>query len=112
MVLNLLIPIRSKFPNLYQFVKQMHSMNIKVICWTTPLINVDSPNYNTAYMKGYFVNDGRSIEWWKGRGSFIDYTNPDAVQWWHSQMNNVLVLNQTDPKEGIDGWVCFWVLRD
>lgn len=73
MVLNLLIPIRSKFPNLYQFVKQMHSMNIKVICWTTPLINVDSPNYNTAYTKGYFVNDGRSIEWWKGRGSFIDY---------------------------------------
>ncbi|KAF0977341.1 hypothetical protein FDP41_003333 [Naegleria fowleri] len=33
-------------------------------------------------------------------------TNPDAVQWWHSQMNNVLVLNQTDPKEGIDGWKC------
>lgn len=45
------------------------------------------------------------MKWWHGRGSFIDYSNPDAVNWWHKQLDNVLILNQTDPKEGIDGWV-------
>ena len=44
---------------------------------------------------------------WHGEGGLLDYTNPEAVQWWHSQMDNVLSL-------GIDGWkvdgtgACVW----
>lgn len=84
----------------------MHANNIKVMCWATNLVNIDSPNYKDGYNKGYYLNGGETVEWWLGHGSFIDYTNPDAVNWWHNQMNNVLVLNQTD-KEGIDGWVSY-----
>ena len=79
-------------------------MNVKVFCWATPLVNTDSPNYKDGYNRGYYLNGGREIEWWKGRGSFIDYSNPDAVNWWHNQLDNVLILNKTDG-EGIDGWV-------
>jgi hypothetical protein len=28
-----------------------------------------------------------------------DYTNPDAMKWWHSQMDAIIAL-------GIDGWKC------
>ncbi|KAG2392367.1 hypothetical protein C9374_012619 [Naegleria lovaniensis] len=96
---------KTKFPNFYQFVKQLHSMNVKVICWTTSVVDTDSPNYNEGKQKGYYLNDGETVKWWHGRGSFIDYSNPDAVNWWHKQLDNVLILNQTD-KEGIDGWKC------
>lgn len=43
---------RTKFPNFYQFVKQLHSMNVKVICWATSVVDTDSPNYNDGKQKG------------------------------------------------------------
>ncbi len=39
------------------------------------------------------------IDWWKGDGSLIDFFNPNAVRWWHRQMDNAIEL-------GIDGWKC------
>ena len=27
---------------------------------------------------------------WHGSGGLLDYTNPEAVQWWHQQMDLVL----------------------
>lgn len=29
------------------------------------------------------------ISWWHGKGGLIDYTNEDALEWWHKQMDNV-----------------------
>ena len=68
------------------------------------------------------------LKWWHGKGGLLDYTcvecvecvecaacrglmspwfavlgctpsNPEAVEWWHSQLDNVLDI-------GIDGWKC------
>eukprot|EP00117_Sycon_ciliatum_P034030 scpid86544/ scgid4791/ len=39
------------------------------------------------------------MSWWHGRGSLLDYSNPDAVKWWHEQMDKAL-------STGIDGWKC------
>jgi alpha-glucosidase (family GH31 glycosyl hydrolase) len=62
------------------------------------MINVDSSNYNEAKQKNFFLNNGTTIKWWQGVGSFLDYTHPQALEWWHKQMvDNVLSL-------GIDGW--------
>ena len=47
--------------------------------------------------RGYFVNDGKPVKWWKGSGGMIDFTNPPAVEWWHRLMDRELSL-------GIDGW--------
>lgn len=34
------------------------------------------------------------LSWWHGRGSLLDYTNPDALQWWHQQMDKVWNENE------------------
>ena len=30
------------------------------------------------------------FSWWHGKGGLLDYTNPDAVDWWHHQMDKVI----------------------
>ncbi len=37
------------------------------------------------------------MNWWHGRGAFLDYGNPEAVAWWEAQMSGVLGC-------GVDGW--------
>ena len=29
------------------------------------------------------------FSWWHGKGGLLDYTNPNAVDWWHHQMDKV-----------------------
>eukprot|EP01130_Rhizamoeba_saxonica_P018183 TRINITY_DN9020_c0_g1_i2.p1 TRINITY_DN9020_c0_g1~~TRINITY_DN9020_c0_g1_i2.p1 ORF type:complete len:341 (-),score=62.34 TRINITY_DN9020_c0_g1_i2:828-1850(-) len=88
-----------KFPTAKQLIADMHKMDIRVILWTTSMINNDSPNYIEGKNKSYYLNDGKQIHWWHGHGSFIDYSNKDALDWWHKQMDKVIDM-------GIDGWKC------
>jgi len=72
---------------------------VRVTFWITANVNLDSPNYQYGLDHGYYLSDGRTVDWWKGEGSFIDFTNPDALQWWHSLMDIMLDME-------IDGWKC------
>ncbi|HPM76513.1 MAG TPA: glycoside hydrolase family 31 protein [bacterium] len=87
----------SLFADPQGMIDYFHSLDVRVFMWITPNVNVDSPNYQEGFDNGYYINDGRTLEWWKGEGSFIDYNNPDAMTWWHGLMDNVLDME-------IDGW--------
>lgn len=70
--------------------------------WLTPFVNsrniIDmkgiekgaSSNFKEAAERGYLVKlkNGKPMimEWWKGEGGLVDFTNPKAVEWWHSQI--------------------------
>ncbi|MFT4624662.1 MAG: alpha-glucosidase (family GH31 glycosyl hydrolase) [Myxococcota bacterium] len=86
-------------------IDHLHSLGVRVVVWTVPGINVDTPGlYDEAADKGYFMTQGPDsgpavVDWWKGDGSLIDYGNPEAVEWWHGLVDRTLDL-------GIDGWKC------
>jgi len=88
-----------KYPDPQAMIDEIHDLGARVMLWTTPNMNVDSPLYQEGYDNGYYVSDGRTYEWWKGEGSLIDYWNPDARDWWHGLLDPILDL-------GIDGWKC------
>ncbi len=96
-----------RYPKPKQMIDDLHARGLKIVLWMTCMINPnefkkDCPGsatdfYAEAKQKGYLCNDGRLRKWWKGRGAFIDYTNPEALAWWHGLMDRVLL-------PGVDGW--------
>ncbi len=96
-----------RYPNPRQMIDSLHARDVRLVLWMTNFINTpeslaDAPGdeedlYTIGKSKGYFVNDGAPIKWWKGSGAMIDYTNPAAVEWWHRIMDRTLSL-------GVDGW--------
>lgn len=96
-----------RYPNPGRMIDDLHQRDVRLVLWMTNFINTraslsDAPGdeedlYSIGKAKGYFVNDGAPVKWWKGSGALIDYTNPEAVAWWHRVMDRTLSL-------GIDGW--------
>ncbi|MBZ0252791.1 MAG: hypothetical protein K8I02_05565, partial [Candidatus Methylomirabilis sp.] len=89
------------FPDPGALIDELHARDVRVFLWAVSMINLDSPNYAFALANDFFVKDlfGQVavVEWWRGPGSFLDYTNPEAVTYWHSLLDGPLSL-------GIDGW--------
>ena len=108
---NTLIPNPDRYGDFQSLVDDLHAQDIKIVLWTTQMINTfsfdledggdtymgPSPNYGEGDACGFFVNDGQTYTWWKGRGAAIDFFHPGALGWWREQMDIVL-------DAGIDGW--------
>ena len=84
------------------------------ICWFTPFINTDSSccgevsgqnpgqsaNYAAGAASNFFVRASAGgspliVNWWKGTGSPVDFTNPDAVKWFQGQLSNLVAQSQS-----------------
>ncbi|MCD6202569.1 MAG: hypothetical protein J7K46_12250 [Bacteroidales bacterium] len=95
-----------RYPYPEEWFANLQERGYRVVLWTTSMVNSYNKDtrirnsekwYNMAKEKGYLAGNGFQYNWWKGKGGFIDYTNPEAMKWWHSLQKQVLRL-------GVDGW--------
>jgi alpha-D-xyloside xylohydrolase len=98
-----------RYPDPARFFKSLEDRGYRVVLWMTGNVNrnnrdtavTDSGDwFESAQRNGYLINGGshwKEGRWWKGRGGWIDYTNPDAMRWWRGLQQQVLDW-------GIDGW--------
>lgn len=89
-----------------KFFRDLQSQGYRVVLWMTCMVNSYSKDtrikesrefFDTARTNGYLAGGGMEMKWWKGRGGFIDYSNPEAMKWWHGLQQQVLDW-------GVDGW--------
>lgn len=87
----------SRYPAPQAMIDDFRSAGVRTMLWITGYVNTDSPDFEFVKQQGYGVNDGEVSFWWKGNGIHIDFTNPDALDWWHGRMDTMLDM-------GIAGW--------
>jgi alpha-glucosidase (family GH31 glycosyl hydrolase) len=88
-----------RYPNSTEMIEGFNAKKVKVILWLTGCVNITgkdvpiqkAPAFDEVVEKGYAVNNGKVSSWWKGDGLHIDFTNPDAVNWWNSQIDKVMI---------------------
>lgn len=88
----------ARYPDPQEMTARLQEMGVHALLWLTGAVNtvsndcpVDkSANFDEAVAKGYAVNGGEIYEWWKGKGVHIDFTNPEAVQWWYGQLDRIM----------------------
>lgn len=69
-------------------------------------------NGHRFFVRNMFNKRSKTIKWWHGRGSLVDYTNPKALDWWHQQLDKgkyenlelIFINLATVLSLGIDGW--------
>jgi alpha-D-xyloside xylohydrolase len=106
------------FVSLPDMMEFLRANGLKVICWMAPLVNVASndeqvpgqnlgqaANYAEGAAKGFFVRTAPGgaplvVPWWKGRGSPVDFTNPDARAWLQGQLRALLAESRVATGSG------------
>ncbi len=111
---NTFVPNEQRYPEFATMVSDLRAQNVRIVLWTTQMVNTlnfdletgggdtaiypnPSPNYETGSECGYYINEGDEFTWWKGKGSAVDFWNPDGMQWWHRQQDALLEM-------GVAGW--------
>jgi alpha-D-xyloside xylohydrolase len=106
------------FASLPEMMEFLRGNGLKVICWMAPLVNLSSvdehfPGQNLGQAGNYadgvaheaFVRSSPEgpplvVPWWKGKGSPIDFTNPVARDWLHTQLQTLLAASHVTTASG------------
>lgn len=88
---------KEKFPDVKAFVEEFSQNGIELIPNIKPAFLVDHPLYEELKQKGLFVKNPDSTpfitEFWDGFGSYLDFTNEEAFDFWKSKVKETLLDN-------------------
>ena len=108
------------FQSVSEMMTFLRDHGLKAICWMAPFVNVTSDNeevagqnlgkarnYKEGATRNFFVRSSPNgpplvVKWWKGRGSPIDFTKPEARDWLSGQLRNLIASSQVATKTGTE----------
>lgn len=83
-----------KFPNVTTMFQTLRRDGFEVSLWTHPFINYDSANFGVGVERELFVREPTGqlpalVRWWNGIGGILDFTNPEAREWFASHLRSL-----------------------
>ncbi|MEO9529947.1 glycoside hydrolase family 31 protein [Roseibium sp.] len=84
-----------RFPDAEAMTKAYRQAGIHLIANIKPVLLDDHPQYRDVQQAGLFIRDSETgspeqSPFWDGTGSHLDFTNPDAVTWWQTNLHDQL----------------------
>ena len=93
---------RGKIPDPEKLIKGLHELGFKVMLWVSPIVASAGTNFKRLRDKGFLIKNADNTvavrEWWSGYSAVLDLTDPEAVKWFHSQLDYLM------QKYGVDGF--------
>ena len=90
-----------RFPDPVKMIDDLHNIGFKVMVWVCPFISPDCDVYRELMSKKYLVTDNNGepaiVRWWNGASALLDLTNPEAFDWFKSQLDRLI------DEYGVDG---------
>jgi alpha-glucosidase (family GH31 glycosyl hydrolase) len=101
---------KDRFESAAQMVDQLHQMGFKVMLWVSPFISPDTEVFRELLNKKYLLysNEGNTgltwskaekaaiVSWWNGNSAVLDFTNPEAKQWFTGRLNYMMTTYHLD----------------
>ncbi|MFD2706211.1 glycoside hydrolase family 31 protein [Salibacterium lacus] len=86
----------SKFPDPAAFTTHYKEHGVNLCANIKPALLQDHPLYEELKEKEFFVknrdgNEEELVQFWDDLGAYIDFTNPEAVEWWKEKVKEQLL---------------------
>jgi len=89
-----------RFPDPGKMIDDLHDMGFKVMVWVCPFISPDCDVYRELMSKKYLVTNNNGapaiVRWWNGASALLDLTNPEAFNWFKSQLDRLIDEYEVD----------------
>lgn len=103
---------KDRFVDAKKMIDYLHELGFKVMVWVCPFVSPDTEEFRYLLDKKLVLMDNEGnpgmkwassktpliVHWWNGYSSVMDFSNPDAVNWYQSQLDTMT------KKYGVDGF--------
>ncbi len=91
-----------RFSDPKSMMSRLHKQGYKVMMWVCPFVSPDSETFRSLRKNDYLIKTAEGqpyiCRWWNGYSGLLDFTHPDAMQWFRDR----LAYLQTE--YGVDGF--------
>ncbi|WP_175773433.1 TIM-barrel domain-containing protein [Paraburkholderia phenazinium] len=88
---------RDKFPDIDGFVESYLGRGVRLCANIKPCLLQDHPAFEEAAQAGLLIGSGDGapawVQFWDEVGAYLDFTNPDTIDWWKSRVKDSLLLH-------------------
>lgn len=84
------------FPNPSEMLKRYKDRGLQISIWINPYVAQGTAFFREGLEKGYLLKraDGKGVkqvDTWQQGMAFVDFTNPDAVEWYKDRLRKLMV---------------------